>query len=127
RVVLHPWLWSCIRTGVRRPMQHAHTARSVSALQWTHQRHEEVPMNVPTPPARLEVDDLTVAFGGLTAVDGVSFDVQPGEVVALIGPNGAGKTTVFNAICGLVRSRGVVRIDGRPAPRRTSDLTDRGV
>src|SRR5690606_13634407 len=34
---------------------------------------------------------------------------------------------VFNAICGLVRSRGVVRIDGRPAPRRTSDLTDRGV
>jgi branched-chain amino acid transport system ATP-binding protein len=76
---------------------------------------------------RLEVVDLTVSFGGLTAVDGVSFDVRPGEVVALIGPNGAGKTTVFNAVCGLVRRRGGVRIDGAPAPRRTSDLTAHGV
>ena len=89
-------------------------------------------MNQPHPnaaaqPARLEVSDLTVTFGGLTALDGVSFDVRPGEVVALIGPNGAGKTTVFNAVCGLVRRRGDVRIDGAPAPRRTSDLTERGV
>jgi len=89
-------------------------------------------MNQPHPnaaaqPARLEVSDLTVTFGGLTALDGVSFDVRPGEVVALIGPNGAGKTTVFNAVCGLVRSRGEVRIDGAPAPRRTSELTARGV
>jgi len=76
---------------------------------------------------RLEVIDLRVAFGGLTALDGVSFDVRPGEVVALIGPNGAGKTTVFNAVCGLVRRRGDVRIDGAPAPRRTSGLTARGV
>ncbi|MFE5410982.1 ABC transporter ATP-binding protein [Microbacterium sp. NPDC056569] len=76
---------------------------------------------------RLEVVDLRVAFGGLTALDDVSFDVRPGEVVALIGPNGAGKTTVFNAVCGLVRRQGEVRIDGAPAPRRTSGLTARGV
>jgi branched-chain amino acid transport system ATP-binding protein len=76
---------------------------------------------------RLEVVDLTVAFGGLTALDDVSFDVRPGEIVALIGPNGAGKTTVFNAVCGLVRHRGEVCIDGAPAPRRTADLTRRGV
>lgn len=78
-------------------------------------------------PARLEVSALSVAFGGLTALDEVSFDVRPGEVVALIGPNGAGKTTVFNAVCGLVRRRGEVHIDGMPAPRRTAGLTARGV
>lgn len=80
-----------------------------------------------TGPARLEVSDLTVQFGGLTAVDDVSFDVRPGEVVALIGPNGAGKTTVFNAVCGLVRTRGTIAIDGRPAPRRTARLCARGL
>ncbi|WP_026059617.1 ABC transporter ATP-binding protein [Microbacterium yannicii] len=78
-------------------------------------------------PARLDVAELGVAFGGLTAVDDVSFDVRPGEVVALIGPNGAGKTTVFNAVCGLVRWRGAIAIDGAPAPRRTAALTARGV
>ena len=50
----------------------------------------------------LSVDDLTVQFGGLTALSHVSIEVHPGEVVGLIGPNGAGKTTLFNSICGLV-------------------------
>ncbi|RLK52584.1 ABC transporter ATP-binding protein [Microbacterium telephonicum] len=76
---------------------------------------------------RLDVRDLRVAFGGLVAVGGVSFHVDPGEIVALIGPNGAGKTTVFNAICALVRRQGDVRIDGAPAPRHSWDLTGRGV
>lgn len=51
----------------------------------------------------LSVKNVTVRFGGLTAVDNVSFDVRPGELLGLIGPNGAGKTTVINAIVGVVR------------------------
>ncbi|GAA1568573.1 ABC transporter ATP-binding protein [Leucobacter aridicollis] len=76
---------------------------------------------------RLEVDQLTVRFGGLTAVDNVSFDVQPSEVVALIGPNGAGKTTVFNAVCRLLRCAGTIKIDGTVTPRQTPKLGGLGL
>jgi len=62
----------------------------------------------------LEVEELTVQFGGLTAVNAVSFSVDEGEIVGLIGPNGAGKTTCFSLITGfLPPSRGRVRFRGR--------------
>ncbi len=51
----------------------------------------------------LKLEGVSVAFGGLMAVDNVSFEVGPGEIVGLIGPNGAGKTTVFNAVSGYYR------------------------
>jgi neutral amino acid transport system ATP-binding protein len=52
------------------------------------------------------VHDLRVRFGGVRAVDGATFSVEPGSVTALIGPNGAGKTTAFNLITGFVRADG---------------------
>ncbi|HVV76382.1 MAG TPA: branched-chain amino acid ABC transporter ATP-binding protein/permease [Mycobacteriales bacterium] len=62
----------------------------------------------------LEVSDVTVRFGGLTAVDHASLVVPRGKIVGLIGPNGAGKSTLFNAVSGLVRCEsGVVSFDGR--------------
>jgi len=64
--------------------------------------------------ALLEVRDLSVRFGGVVALDHLSFAVEAGEVVALIGPNGAGKTTLFNVITRVYRpSAGAVTIEGR--------------
>ena len=64
-------------------------------------------------PSGLSVEDLSVSFGGLRAVDSVSFDASPGSVVGLIGPNGSGKTTTLDAISGNVRTDGgALRVDG---------------
>ena len=60
----------------------------------------------------LALRSLTVRFGGLVAVDDVSFDVPTGQVLGLIGPNGAGKTTCFNAITGMVPATGSVQFRG---------------
>ena len=51
----------------------------------------------------LRLEDITMQFGGVIAVDNLSMEVNEGEIVALIGPNGAGKTTAFNAITGVGR------------------------
>lgn len=75
---------------------------------------------VPLPPAKVEpvagatlsVHELTVRFGSVTAVDRVSLDVRPGEVVGLIGPNGAGKTTFIDAVTGFVpATTGSIAVD----------------
>jgi branched-chain amino acid transport system ATP-binding protein len=87
----------------------------------------------PTPPptlptgAGLSVRDVAVSFGGITALDGVSVEVSPGEVLGVIGPNGAGKTTLFNVICGFVRpSKGTLSWRGQPmvhvAPDRLASI-----
>jgi branched-chain amino acid transport system ATP-binding protein len=60
--------------------------------------------------AELRIDDLTLHFGGLTVLDGISFEVASRELLALIGPNGAGKTSVLNCISGIYRGRGSIRI-----------------
>jgi branched-chain amino acid transport system ATP-binding protein len=77
----------------------------------------------------LEATDLTVKFGGLTALDSVSFSIKRGEILGLIGPNGAGKTTCFNAITGVYRpSAGTVVFDGKPLGRlKRHQITQRGI
>ncbi len=65
------------------------------------------------PLSLLEVDNVTKRFGGIVALDGVSFTAEPGEIIGLIGPNGAGKTTAFNVITRLYTpDEGDVRFDG---------------
>ena len=63
----------------------------------------------------LEVDGVTMQFGGLTALDDITFHIEEGEILGLIGPNGAGKTTAFNAITGVYKpTMGEVRFVGSP-------------
>jgi branched-chain amino acid transport system ATP-binding protein len=62
----------------------------------------------------LSVEGITLRFGGIVALDGVSFDVEPGQISGLIGPNGAGKTTAFNVITRLYKpDGGRLELDGR--------------
>ena len=66
----------------------------------------------------LEVADLSVRFGGIVALDGVTFDVTSGQIAGLIGPNGAGKTTLFNCLSRLYRAdRGRITFDGKALMR----------
>jgi branched-chain amino acid transport system ATP-binding protein len=77
--------------------------------------------------ATLKLADVSLAFGGLKVLDGVSMTTRPGELLALIGPNGAGKTSVLNCICGIYRpTAGRIAFDGtditRAKPHRIARL-----
>jgi len=77
--------------------------------------------------ALLEARDLTIRFGGVLAIDRISFDVAPGEIFGVIGPNGAGKTTLLNAISSVYRlDQGSLSFDGadvtHSAPHRLARL-----
>ena len=77
--------------------------------------------------ALLEVEDVTLRFGGVTAISRVSFEVEPGELFAIIGPNGAGKTSIFNTISQVYEpQQGDIRFQGRSLmglrPDKVADL-----
>ncbi|MBM3470216.1 MAG: ABC transporter ATP-binding protein [Armatimonadetes bacterium] len=76
----------------------------------------------------LETTGLSIAFGGIAALDRVDLAVGARELVSVIGPNGAGKTTLFNCICGLYRpDAGVTRFQDEPLPRRPDAVARRGI
>lgn len=77
-------------------------------------------------PAVLSVSSLRKSYAGTTAVDGVSFEVRPNEIVGLLGPNGAGKTTTINMILGvLTPTEGEIRIEGLDLARRRREAISR--
>lgn len=79
--------------------------------------------------AVLQVSNMRKTFGGIIAVDNVSFEVHSGEILGIIGPNGSGKSTLFNCVLGQLQpSAGEVHIDGRPTTgMRPCDLNRLGV
>lgn len=79
--------------------------------------------------AILQVSNLRKSFGGITAVDGVSFEVRDGEILGIIGPNGSGKSTLFNCVLGQLQpSAGDIRVDGHlTTGMRPCDLNRLGV
>ena len=89
--------------------------------------HREIETEVGAP--LLRTDGLTMKFGGLTALDSVSFEIRRGEILGLIGPNGAGKTTCFNAITGVYTpTSGTVYFDGKPLTKtKRNQITRLGI
>jgi branched-chain amino acid transport system ATP-binding protein len=70
--------------------------------------------------AILDVKDLRTGYGAVRVIHGISFHIDPGEVVVILGANGAGKTTTMKAISGMLPSQGEIIFDGTPLTRRTS-------
>ena len=79
--------------------------------------------------AMLEVNHLSIQFGGLRAVDGFHVNIEKGELYGLIGPNGAGKTTIFNLLTGVYKpTEGIIKLDGQDITgKNTIDINKAGV
>lgn len=79
--------------------------------------------------ALLEVQNLTISFGGLRAVDDFNISIKKGQLYGLIGPNGAGKTTVFNLLTGVYKpNEGIIRLDGKDITgKSTIDINKEGI
>ena len=92
-------------------------------------RVDGLPSEAPATTTVLSVSHLSKSFGGVHAVNDVSFDVREGEILGIIGPNGSGKSTLFNCVLGQLQpTSGTVSVDGRPTTGlRPCDLNRRGV
>lgn len=77
--------------------------------------------------ALLSVSDLHAGYGEADVLKGISFAIDPGEIVALVGSNGAGKTTLLRALSRLIHSRGHIDFDGRPLPANPDAVFARGL
>jgi len=79
--------------------------------------------------AMLDVNHLSIQFGGLRAVDGFNLKIEKGQLYGLIGPNGAGKTTVFNLLTGVYKpTEGIIRLDGEDITgKNTIDINKAGI
>ena len=76
----------------------------------------------------IEIDGLTKRYGDKTAVDGLSFVVEPGVVTGFLGPNGAGKSTTMRMIAGLDRpTSGTVRVNGKHYPEAAAPMGELGI
>lgn len=75
----------------------------------------------------IKVENLHKSYGKVSALGGVSFELQQGETFGLLGPNGAGKTTTINILCGLIRpDKGMVSLNGKTDPTVTEVLIPSG-
>jgi branched-chain amino acid transport system ATP-binding protein len=78
--------------------------------------------------ALLEVENLEAFYGPIQALRGISFSLEEGSVTTILGANGAGKTTTLRAICGMVKTAGSIRMDGKDiASKATEDIVRTGV
>jgi branched-chain amino acid transport system ATP-binding protein len=86
------------------------------------------PRHAKSEPVILQADGVTMQFGGLRALNDVSFGLAEGEIIGLIGPNGAGKTTLFNCLTGLYApTSGEVSMRGKTLPQDPAKVTEQGV
>jgi ABC-type branched-subunit amino acid transport system ATPase component/branched-subunit amino acid ABC-type transport system permease component len=102
-VIVHPDGIAPALNGLARRLRPG--SKEKAAVPAIQSRPVDVPVK-PVAPQQLVLDEVTVRFGGLTALDAVSFAVSPGEVLGLIGPNGAGKTSLIDAVTGFVTPQG---------------------